>query len=67
MKSYKEMSYSELVSEHNRVANLLLTNHNVFTQKQNRKYLEKIKKELKTYELLRQNHWNGIWSERKDR
>ena len=50
------MSYSELVSEHNRVANLLETNHNVFTQKQNRKYLAKIEKEIRTYELLRQNH-----------
>ena len=62
MKSYKEMSYSELVSEHNRVERLLETNHNVFTQKQNRKYLEKIKKELYNYELLRQNHWNGLSS-----
>lgn len=56
MKSYKEMSYSELVSEHNRVANLLKTNHNIFTQKQNRKYLVKIEKEIQNYELLRQNH-----------
>lgn len=56
MKSYKEMSYSELVSEYNRVANLLEINRNVFTQKQNRKYLAKIEKEIQTYELLRQNH-----------
>ena len=53
MKSYKEMTYSELVSEHNRVANLLKTNKNIFTQKQNRKYLEKIERELRAYEFLR--------------
>ena len=56
MKSYKEMSYSELVREHNRVSSLLETNRNVFTQKQNRKYLAKIEKEIQNYELLRQNH-----------
>ena len=56
MKSYKEMSYSELVREHNRVSSLLETNHNIFTQKQNRKYLAKIEKEIQNYELLRQNH-----------
>lgn len=56
LKSYKEMSYSELVREHNRVSSLLETNHNIFTQKQNRKYLAKIEKEIQNYELLRQNH-----------
>ena len=56
MKSYKEMSLSELIKEHNRVSELLRTNHNVFTQKQNRKYLSKIEQELDNfYELSRQN------------
>lgn len=54
-KSYKEMKYSELIAEYNRVSNLLKKNKNVFTQKQNKKYLLKIEKEIKDYELLRQN------------
>ena len=49
-KSYKEMTYLELLNEEERVRVLLVTNKNVFTQKQNRKYLEKIQKELKQYE-----------------
>jgi len=60
MKSYKEMSYSELVAEHNRVSELLRTNKNIFTQKQNRKYLSKIEKELNYYEFSRQNPRNGL-------
>ena len=49
-KSYKEMTYQELVAEEHRVQNLLKTNHNVFTLKQNRIYLDKIQKELRLYE-----------------
>lgn len=60
MKSYKEMSYSELIAEHNRVSALLQNNKNIFTQKQNRKYLLKIEKEINDYELLRQNSRNGL-------
>ena len=49
-KSYKEMTYLELLDEEERVRVLLVTNKNVFTQKQNKKYLEKIRNELKQYE-----------------
>lgn len=49
-KSYKEMNYIELLNEEERVRVLLVTNKNVFSQKQNRKYLEKIQKELRQYE-----------------
>ena len=60
MKSYKEMSYTELIKEEERVRILLITNKNIFAQKQNRKYLSKIQKELKDYELLRQDSRNGL-------
>ena len=59
-KSYKEMSYKELLEEEKNVKTLLATNKNIFAQKQNRKYLSKIQKELKDYELLRQNSRNGL-------
>lgn len=49
MKSYKIMSYSELIKEHNRVSLLLQTNKNVFTQKQNRKYLKKIEDRINEF------------------
>ena len=60
MKSYKEMSYSELIAEHNRVSELLRINKKPFTQKQNRKYLAKIEKEIDEYELSRQTSRNGL-------
>lgn len=41
-KSYKLMNKSELLQEIERVNVLLLTNKNVFTQKQNRKYLNRL-------------------------
>lgn len=44
------MNYIELLNEEERVRVLLVTNKNVFSQKQNRKYLEKIQKELRQYE-----------------
>lgn len=42
MKSWKEMTYKELLVEKQRVENLLKTNKNKFTQKQNSKYLKKL-------------------------
>ena len=48
-KSYKEMSYQELLDEEVRVKVLLATNKNPLTQKQNRKYLAKIQKEIVDY------------------
>ncbi len=50
MKSYKIMTYSELLSEKDRVIELLKTDKNSFTQKQNWKYLEKLKNKIKQYE-----------------
>lgn len=55
MKSWKEMTYEELLIEKARVENLLKTNKNPFTQKQNHKYLKKLSYELDLYE---RNH-NG--------
>ena len=49
MKSYKQMSYQELLDEEVRVKVLLATNKHPFTQKQNRTYLSKIQKEITTY------------------
>ena len=49
MKSYKDMKYSELVCEYNRILNLLKTNKNIFTQKQNRKYLKKIEDRINEF------------------
>jgi hypothetical protein len=40
--TYKEMNKTQLVFEIERIQNLLITNTNVFTQKQNRKYLQKL-------------------------
>ena len=51
MKSYKDMSYSELIVEYHRVCDLLEKNKNIFTQKQNRKYLAKV--EARINEFLR--------------
>lgn len=53
MKSWKEMSYLELIDEIARVKELLVLNKNVFTQKQNRKYLAKLENEARTYESWR--------------
>lgn len=50
MKSWKEMNYEELLIEKARVENLLRTNKNLFTQKQNSKYLKKLSCELDLYE-----------------
>lgn len=50
-KSYKEMNYKELRQEYLRVLELLKTNRNIFTQKQNRKYLSKLEQELTKYEF----------------
>lgn len=50
MKSWKEMTYEELLIEKARVENLLKTNKNPFTQKQNRKYLKKLSCKLDLYE-----------------
>ena len=52
MKSWKEMNYKELCEEYQRVQELLKTNRNPFTQKQNKKYLAKIRIEIKQYESL---------------
>ena len=41
-KSYKNMNLEELIDEKYRILKLLNTDHNVFTQKQNRKALSKI-------------------------
>jgi hypothetical protein len=41
-KSYKKMDRRELLDEIDRVQELLRRNKNIFTQKQNRKYLEKL-------------------------
>lgn len=49
MKSYKDMSYSELIAEHNRVTALLSINKHPFTQKQNRKYLKKIEDRINEF------------------
>ena len=56
MKSYKEMNYQELLAEEERVRILLVLNKKPFTQKQNKKYLEKIQKELRYYELQRHHN-----------
>ncbi len=53
MKTYKQMNYSELLAEEERIKILLLLNKKPFTQKQNKKYLSKIQKELKRHELSR--------------
>ena len=42
-KSYKEMNIVELTAEIKRVENLLATNKHPLTQKQNRKYLSRLK------------------------
>ena len=52
-KSYKEMNYQELVVEINRVRNLLNTNKNHLTQKQNKKYLQKLLNEFYAYKHYR--------------
>ena len=49
-KSYKEMNYTELLKEEQRVKELLLMNRKPFTYKQNKKYLAKIQTELRTFE-----------------
>lgn len=54
MKSWKEMTYEELLIEKARVENLLKTNKHPFTQKQNHKYLKKLSCELDLYE---RNHY----------
>lgn len=48
-KSYKEMSVVELINEIARVKELLATNKKPLTQKQNRKYLEKLETEYYDY------------------
>jgi len=48
-KSWKEMNELELINEISRVKELLVLDKNYFTQKQNRKYLEKLEKEYKDY------------------
>ena len=52
-KSWKEMTYLELINEVARVKELLVLNKNIFTQKQNKKYLQKIENEIKEYERNR--------------
>lgn len=49
-KSYKEMNINELRDEIERVRHLLQVNKNTFTIKQNRKYLNKLRKEYYTYQ-----------------
>lgn len=49
-KSYKLMSYSELIAEHNRVSELLRNNKHPFAQKQNRKYLQKIERLINEFQ-----------------
>ena len=43
------MTKEELQKEIERVKKLLRENHKPFTQKQNRKYLEKLQRRLKNY------------------
>ena len=49
MKSYIEMNYAEILAERNRVLELV-KQKNAFTRKQNKKYLEKLNKEIDEYE-----------------
>ena len=58
MKSWKEMTYKELVIEKARVQCLLKTNKNPFAQKQNYKYLKKITRELELYERIKNEGTN---------
>lgn len=44
-------NYPELLGEIERVKTLLLTNKKPFTQRQNKKYLEKLEKQRKEFEL----------------
>lgn len=46
------MNKEELKAEIERVKKLLRENHNPFTQKQNRKYLEKLQRRLKNAEKI---------------
>lgn len=48
-KSYKEMNINELINEIARVKELLVLNRNVFTQKQNRKYLARLEERYYEY------------------
>lgn len=57
-KSYKEMIYPELIGEIERVEILLISNKKPFTQRQNRKYLNKLKVEAKEYERFMNNAKN---------
>lgn len=53
-KSYKEMTYDELLDEELRVRELcIIKKGDMRTQKQYRKYLVKIQTELREYEKLR--------------
>ena len=45
--TYKEMTTPQLINEIARVKELLVMNHNPFTYKQNKKYLEKLEKEYR--------------------
>jgi len=49
MKSYIEMNYVEILAERNRVLELV-KQKNAFSRKQNKKYLEKLNKEIDEYE-----------------
>lgn len=49
MKSFIEMNYTEILAERKRVVELV-KQKNAFTRKQNKKYLEKLNKEIYEYE-----------------
>ena len=49
-KSYKDMTYPELLKEEERVKILLITNHDYFTYKQNKKYLSKVQNKIRLFE-----------------